>query len=463
MSKQGMSSRVCPLVSELLTQDSRSLPPGLKMVGNHVPAAQPISFDRYYDPAFAKLEMERMWMKTWQFACREEDIPEIGDRVPYDVGSGLSLIIVRSGPREFRALYNSCRHRGTRLVNAPSSGTSIRCPFHGWEWNPSGELKHVPCEWDFDGISKTSHSLPQVQVDTWEGFIFVNPDPNSKPLKDSLGILPQAFEGRGHGQRYTVAHVSKKLRANWKTVLEAFLEAYHVVETHSDALPFTGDTCTAYDIWESDEGHVSRLITPSAVPSAHLGDNASAQVAADGVAMFFSMAAPGVPMPKFDASNGNARSQLADWRRAFMGQALGLDLSDRCDSEMIDSTQYHLFPNFGVWFGDGLPLIYQFLPYGEDPNESIFNVRLTAPLPGNGIRPPSAKINHLDFDDYFSDKAPEFGPLSHVFDQDMSNIPNIQKGMRTAPKGATKATLGRYQEQRIQYFQNTLSRVLGLE
>lgn len=463
MHKHGMSSRVSPMTSELLASDSRSLPPGLKMVGNHTPSVQPIDYARYHDPAFAKLEMDQMWMKTWQFACREEDIPNIGDRVPYDVGSGLALIIVRSGPQEFRAFHNSCRHRGTRLVNAASSGSTIRCPFHGWQWNPSGELDRVPCEWDFEGVSRTSHDLTQVRVETWEGFIFINPDPDAKPLKASLGILPEAFEGRGHAKRFTIAHVSKKLRANWKTVLEAFLEAYHVVETHSDALPFTGDASTAYDIWESDESHVSRLITPSAIPSPHLGDDASVQIAADGVAMFFAMAMPGVPTPQFDTSGGNGRAQLAEWRRAMMGQTLGIDMSDRCDSEMIDSTQFHMFPNFGVWFGEGLPLIYQFLPCGDDPNESVFNVRLTAPLPGNGEHPPSAPINYLDFDDYFSDKAPEFGPLCHIFDQDLSNIPNIQHGMRTAPKGASKSTLGRYQEQRIQFFHNILGRELDVK
>ncbi|QIL74011.1 aromatic ring-hydroxylating dioxygenase subunit alpha (plasmid) [Diaphorobacter sp. HDW4B] len=462
MHPQGMSSRVSPLTVDLLAQDSKPLPPGLKMTGNHQPEARTIPFSRYTDPAFAKLEMERLWLRTWQVTCRTEDIPNIGDRVPYDVGTGLSLVIVRSGANEFKAFYNACRHRGTRLVNAPGGGDTIRCPFHGWQWKPDGALKEVPCQWDFNGISGGSHDLKEVQVAVWEGFIFVNPDPDAAPLKDALGVLPQAFEGRGHAERYTFAHVSKKIRANWKTVLEAFLEAYHVIETHNDAMPFTGDANTSYDIWDTGAGHISRLITPSAVPSPHLGDDASTQIAADGVAAFFAMAMPGVPMPALDASKGNARAQLAEWRRGLMKMGLGLDMSNHCDSELIDSTQFHMFPNFGVWYGDGLPLLYQFLPHGDNPNESVFNVRLTMPLPANGVRPPAAKINHLDFDEYFSDKAPEFGPLSHIFDQDLSNLPYIQQGMHSAAPGAAHQTLGTYMEQRIQYFQNVLADKLGV-
>lgn len=463
MSQRGMSSRVSPLVSELLAQDSRPLPAGLRMASNHVPESRQIPFHRYTDPAFARLEMERLWRKHWQMACRMEDIPRVGDRVPYDVGSDLALLIVRTGADEVKAFYNSCRHRGTRLVNAPGSGDAIRCPFHGWQWKPDGALSKIPCQWDFDGVSERSHSLIPVKVAIWEGYVFVNPDPDAGPFEPTLGVLPEAFAGRGHGQRYTVAHVSKKIRANWKTVLEAFLEAYHVVETHSDAVPFTGDANTAYDIWETGAGHVSRLITPSAVPSPHLGDEASTQVAADGVAAFYSMAMPGLPTPRFDASRGNARAQLAEWRRQSMGQALGRDFSAYCDAELIDSIQYHVFPNFGPWFGEGLPLVYQFLPYGDNPNESVFNVRLTAPLPGNGVVPPSARIRHLDFDDYFTGNAPEFGPLTHVFDQDMSNLPNIQRGMRSGNHGSDYQTLGRYMEQRVQYFQNVLGQVVGVE
>ena len=394
---------------------------------------------------------------------RVEDIPNVGDRVPYNVGNETSFIVIRSGASEFRAFNNACLHRGTRLVTAPVSGASIRCPFHAWEWNPDGSLKNVPSSWDFGGVDTDRYRLPEAKLEVWEGFIFVNPDPAAAPLANYLGALPEGFKDRGHGDRFTFAHVSKKVRANWKILQEAFLESYHVVETHSDSRPFTGDASTKYDIWESENGHVSRLIMPIAVPSPQLGDRASKQQAIDGVARFFEMAMPGVQAPKLDASTGNARGGLANWRREVMGQALGRDLSERSDSEFVDTVQYYMFPNFFPWFGEGLPLVYQFLPYGDNPNESVMNVRLTSPLPGNGVCPPPVQINHLDFGDFFCDKAPEFGPLGYIFDQDLSNLPNIQTGLRPANPSHAKNTLGRYQESRIQHFHNVLAKTLGLE
>lgn len=461
--KRGMSSEVSPLAEDLLKQDSRELPPGLKLHSDYVPPAKPIPFSRYYDPEFAKIERERLWSKTWQYACRTEDIPKIGDRVPYTVGSDLSYFIVRSGENDFRAFNNACLHRGTRLVNAPCSGKFIRCPFHAWEWNADGSLHNIPSDWDFMGVEAAKYHLPEARVAVWEGFIFINPDPAAPPLEQFLGALPEAFRNRGHSDRFTFAHVSKKVRANWKILQEAFLESYHVVETHADSLPITGDASTKYDIWEDGDGHVSRLITPLAVPSPHLGNDASVLGAVQGVAQFFEMAMPGVKAPEFDPGKGNPRNQLAAWRRELMGQALGRDLSERSDSEFVDTVQYYMFPNFFPWFGEGLPLIYQFLPLGDNPNESVMNVRLTSPLPAGGVAPPPAKINHLDFDQSFTEFAPEFGPLTHIFDQDLANLPNIQLGLKFANPAFAKNTLGRYQESRIQHFHNVLDKVLGIE
>ena len=129
---------------------------------------------------------------------------------------------------------------------------------------------------------------------------------------------------------------------------------------------------------------------------------------------------------------------------------------------MIDSIEYFMFPNFCPWYGEGLPLVYQFLPYGDNPNESVMSVRLTAPMPGGGSpRPPSAAIRQIGFDERF-DTAPEIGLLSVIFDQDMSNIPRVQTGLKAAAEGRAVATLGQYQEQRIRHFHEVLEKMLGL-
>jgi len=459
---RGFSTEVSPLVAELLRSDTRKLTPALLASGSCPVSERPVPFDRYHTPEFAKLEKDHLWMKTWQFACREEDIPEVGDRVPYSVGS-LSFFVVRSSTNEFRAFYNACLHRGTRLCDGLSSGEHVRCPFHAWQWKLDGELDSVPSAWDFPHVDKDSYRLPEVKVGCWGGFIFINPDLDAEPLEKALGVLPEHFASWAPEAHYTVLHVRKLVRANWKATMEAFLEAYHVIETHSDALPFTGDASTQYDIWDDGSAHISRLYTPLGVPSPHLGDQASIQEATDWTFRAFSMGMdPSIPVPSFDPTHEHSgRAQIAEWRRQMFSAATGQDFSDWPDAYFVDTIQYFMFPNFCPWLGEGLPLVYQFLPNGENPSEAQMSIRLLAPVPKDAQRPPSAPIIEIAFDADFS-SVPEFGVLSHIFDQDMVNLPKIQLGLRAAAQAHQQAALGRYQESRIRHFHDVLEQTLGL-
>lgn len=478
---KGRASKVSPLVKDLLKADTKVLPLALQSNGNHQPNSRPVPLARYHSREFAELERERLWKKAWQFACREEDLPNVGDRVPYNVGT-LSFVIIRSAENEFRAFHNTCLHRGTRLCEGASSGAHLRCPFHGWAWNPDGSLHSIPSDWDFPQVmqQREKFQLPEVKIGTWGGFIFINPDPEADPLEDALGILPEHFRSTDPEQRFTYVHISHKVHANWKITMEAFLEAYHVVETHADSMPFTGDASTQYDIWDDGKSHISRLYTPLGVPSPHLGDEASALHAVQGLATVMALAAgPDVPPPQIDNAE-TGRAQVAEWRRQTMGAALGRDFSQVSDAELVDTIQYFMFPNFCPWFGEGLPLVYQFLPLGDDPDWSVMNIRLMAPVPGGGApRPPSAPIIELGANDSFSEGVPQIGLLSHIFDQDLGNLPLVQSGLKEdfdhelsklprIQRGVKEAVhryavFGRYQESRIMHFHETLSSFMQLD
>lgn len=460
--QRGFGTSVSPVAHDLLKTDSRPVPETLSASGNYMPGPKTIPFTRYYDRAFADLEREKLWKKVWQIACREEDLPEVGDRLEYKVGT-LTYMIVRSAENEYRAFHNFCRHRGTRLCDGFGAGDTVRCPFHGWEWNLDGSLKNIPSRWDFAQVKDRDYGLVEVKVGRWGGFIFIHPEKDAPPLESVLGVLPSHFKPWPLEEHFTAVHVRKHLRANWKLTLEAFLESYHVIETHSEALGFTGDASTTYDIWDDGRSHVSRLITPSGVPSPHLGEGAPLATTGELTYAAFAMAMPGIPVPKYDpTSKLNLRAQVADWRRQTMGAALGVDLSQLSDAAMIDSIQYWCFPNFCPWWGEGLPLVYQFLPHGDDPEQSIMDVRLMLPLPGGGApRPPSAPIRHIAPSERFGD-SPELGILSIIFDQDAGNLERLQAGVKSATPETAFATLGRYQECRIQHFHEVLEKQLGL-
>lgn len=454
----GAATQASPLFGELLACDSRPLEPALRDNSTYYPERKPIAVSRYFDPEFAALEMQQLWKKSWQVVGREEDIPDVGDRMSYDVGT-LSYIIVRTAPENFRALQNSCLHRGTRLCSGNSSGASIKCPFHGWEWNNDGSLKNIPSRWDFPDLDDKAFHLPEAKIDCWGGHLFINPDPNAGPLADELGKLNEHFTPRESEQRFTLIKFRKKIRANWKLALEAFLEAYHLAETHSQVMSFNSDTTTAYDTWDDGKSQVSRLVTPAAVPSGHLGDNASRLEAAEAALRTFAMAIPGIELPPI-SSGENGRAEVAEWRRQTMKAGFGVDFSTCSDAYMLDAIQYFMFPNFLPWWGEGLPLSYQFMPLGDDPNTSMMEVRLTLPLADGAPRPRSPDFIELDFDEEVAG-VEALGIFAEVFDQDYTNLPMIQRGLRSTLDSNAGLTLGRYQESRVQAFNDIIDRRLA--
>src|SRR4051794_12638726 len=103
--QRGYGTEERPLTRDLWARDSRAPIRAMREDGNYDPDYANVDYSRYYDPAFAQREMEHLWLKSWLFACREEDLPEVGDRVPLHIGSR-SFMIIRSGADEFKAFFN---------------------------------------------------------------------------------------------------------------------------------------------------------------------------------------------------------------------------------------------------------------------------------------------------------------------------------------------------------------------
>ena len=114
--------------------------------------------DRYLSREFADLEMERLWGRVWQIACREEEIANTGDFVEYTIGDQ-TILVVRSEPDTISAYFNSCQHRGTRLASGAgtfSAADGITCRYHGWCYALDGCLRSAPDRDEFDAFPTTS-------------------------------------------------------------------------------------------------------------------------------------------------------------------------------------------------------------------------------------------------------------------------------------------------------------------
>uniref|UniRef100_UPI00061AF126 aromatic ring-hydroxylating oxygenase subunit alpha n=1 Tax=Mycobacterium sp. UM_Kg1 TaxID=1545691 RepID=UPI00061AF126 len=229
-----------PTVQELLATDTREVPKPLLEESFEFLGSEDIDKARYISADFHRLEVDKLWKRVWQMACREEDIPEPGDYVVYDVAD-MSLIVVRTPGGEIKAYHNACLHRGRRLCDDSGHANQLRCPFHGFTWSLEGALTDVPCRWDFPHIDDAKFGLPEALTATWAGFVFVNPDPGAVPLEHFIGEADRHLEPFKLQDRFKAVHVVKVLDCNWKVAMEAFIESYHVIATHPQLLEYLGD------------------------------------------------------------------------------------------------------------------------------------------------------------------------------------------------------------------------------
>ncbi|WP_101758058.1 Rieske 2Fe-2S domain-containing protein [Oceanicoccus sp. KOV_DT_Chl] len=447
----GLARASGPTIADTLQADGN--PPPAPLLESHYEflGDNDIPTSRYTSAEFEQQEMQKLWPKAWQWACREEHIPDAGDSYVYDIGN-YSIIIVRVDEHTINAYLNSCTHRGTRLLAEEGSNYSpgFSCPFHGWSWQVDGTLNPLPGQWDFPHVANGSHNLQAVKCEQWGGFVFFNIDPEAKPLADYLDVLPEHFSHFPLDRRRIKVHVQKILPANWKAAQEAFMEAYHNFETHDSP---TGANAQ-YDIFGK---YVSRFIhnignySPQSL-SDYPGDKwreppLTEQQLLEMLAIEDRVLAEGE----------TARSVAAQTMRDTMSSSLGVDLSTCSDSIMLDSIEYHLFPNMFFFPGIAIPMVYRFRPMGNDVDHCIFDMMILEPLAEGASHPEPPEPIKLSVEQSYTE-AEALGWLGSIYDEDTGNLQLQQQGFKTTRKGLT---LGNYQEARIRRVHLTLEEFLG--
>jgi hypothetical protein len=295
--------------------------------------------------------------------------------------------------------------------------------------------------------------LPQIRTARWGGFIFVNFDDDAPSLEEHLGVMPEHFADWDLADRYVEVHIRKRLPANWKASAEAFLEAYHILETHSQSIYTAGDANAQYDVFGD---HVSRFIhtigtTSPHVPAARRPDEARI------LQMLMSRKNPGQEPPAIPDGE-RARDVYARFVQRTLGEQYDNDFSHLSVTETIDSIEYFLFPNACFFPGLQIPLVYRFRPDGADPDRCIYEVLQLRPKPRHGAAPPPAEPFDLDVGDSYSLVPGLPASLAAVLDQDTANLAAQTRGFKASKKGAQ--TLGNYQEVRARHLQDTVRRYI---
>lgn len=451
----GSSRPAFPSYAEIIANDVNPAPDWLL---DHQPAhvtAYELDTERYWSPEFLQREAKDLWSKVWQVACRENDIPNVGDYIEYQI-MNKSVLIVRTAASTIQAFHNACRHRGTALATGTGSTECFTCPFHGWTYDLDGALTKISFEWDFEHVDKKDLGLRPVQADTFDGWVYINLDTQAPPLSDHLGdTIMRQLEANPDAPMHKVWHFERVMPCNWKILQEAFMEAYHVAVTHPHLSAYVGDAQCQYDSY----GVHARMLNPMMVPSASLGGEYTEQEIVDeALALIMDLRATGgsgIQVPE----GVTARHMMSEMTRQ-QWQAAGVDLSKFSDAELIDTPLYSIFPNFMPFRGPAGHVCYRFRPNGDDPNTSLFEVMHFLPVPNGQAMPRDAQCQTVPPGKRFSDheaSAETMGAAGRVLDQDLANLERVQRGIR----GLDSVVFGRRQEANIINFERSLDNWLG--
>ena len=393
-----------------------------------------IPVDRYTSREYAELERDRIWMRVWQIVGRVDELPQVGDWKQYRIFDQ-SFVIVRGKDNKLRGFVNACRHRGNILCNARTGNAKrgFLCQYHLWSYDLEGRLRGVLREDVVGQVDKSQNSLLEVPVDTFAGFIFLNPDPGAQPLPEFLGpevadlLAPYRLD-----EMVTVMDVREALDCNWKVVMDAFEEGYHINGIHPQLLSVLAiDPTTArYRFFENHSVAVAPFEVKGASPEKQV------QGIMDLPETFPSTVAV---MPRFQelvadyhTTDGTVDFPEGITARKLLQQAtrdtlsgMGLDVSGLTDDQMSDNQGWVLFPNYFMTIRAGECHVIMAVPHPDgDPNRCIWHVSSYMYLPPE----------HRDAFQVELTEVEEPGSYKYfeALQQDYEQMPRQQLGLRNA-------------------------------
>jgi len=415
---------------------------GLRPVPFPVDDPERIPAKRYYDSEFYQAELDHLWPHAWQMACREEQIPEIGDWIEYS-NVGQSVIVVRTASG-VKAFHNACRHRGVPFAGGAAIGSShatahgncaktgFVCPFHGWRWNMDGESTLVYGKHLFSDrqLQEGDLGLIPCRAEAWGGCVWINHDDDAPSVKESLGSLADRLEAHGIDKLRAEWCYGTEIPANWKIAMEAFMEGYHVMQTHPQlqhAVPTMYDSM--YAMADNPDRHPMM-----ADPSLTLEENIAAML--DNMELL-SEGMAGMLHPKeveIAKSLQHATQGLPEDKGQAMMMWLGMvmhtistqlkergepipDLCAVAQSDPVHAVEF-LFPHYFLLPYFSSMSAYRIRPTG--PESCFFEIWSLTFFPEGEEPEPVMEPIVLPYD------SPEFPPIPR---QDYANIPLQQAGL----------------------------------
>src|SRR5919204_1206586 len=227
------------------------MPAFLKTVDSYQQGARTLPGRYYTAPEVFADERERIFRHYWICIGRTTAFAAGGDYRLVEI-AGESIIVLRDQSGSLRAYYNVCRHRGTRLCEAPAGRLSetIQCPYHAWTYALDGRLIGAPHMNEVEGFDKKSYPLHTAPLAEWEGFLFLNLDPAAPSGPRWFAPLADRFAKYNLLRLRTVRRIEYDVRANWKLILQNYNECLHCPTIHPELVTKLPYTSGANDLTE---------------------------------------------------------------------------------------------------------------------------------------------------------------------------------------------------------------------
>jgi len=187
----------------------------------------------YTDPDIFARESESIFFKAWNFVCHVSQVSEPGAYLTTMIGDQ-NIVVLRAQDGVLRAFYNVCSHRAHELLNGCGNAKLIVCPYHAWTYQMDGRLRSATGQKRVEGFEAEEFGLKPVRVEEYCGFVFVNLDPDALAIREQAGNLEADMRAFcAEPEKLKFAHrLTYELKANWKNVVDNFLECYHCSVAH---------------------------------------------------------------------------------------------------------------------------------------------------------------------------------------------------------------------------------------
>ena len=189
----------------------------------------------YTSEAFLAEELAHIFSKDWYCIGRASALANAGDYATCEL-AGQQIVVLRDRDGALRALSNVCLHRMSTLLEGRGNTKLIVCPYHAWTYNLDGKLRGAPAMTLNDGFCKDAYALPKIRCEEWQGWVFVNLDPDAAPVSEKLADLETMIAGYNMTD-YTEAFYEEHVwDTNWKVLAENFMESYHLPVCHAGTI-----------------------------------------------------------------------------------------------------------------------------------------------------------------------------------------------------------------------------------